>query len=120
MHPEEIDDEGLGVDQGEIAGALLIDVRRSAAFAQSRQMLPGAIWRDPEMIADWSQDLDAGQEVVVYCVHGHEVSRNAARYLGAQGRKVGAQGRKARFLRGGFELWKNAGLPLADKPGVEP
>ena len=113
MHPEEIDDEGLGVDQGEIAGALLIDVRRSAAFAQSRQVLPGASWRDPEMIADWSQDLDAGQEVVAYCVHGHEVSRNAARYLGAQGRK-------ARFLRGGFESWKNAGLPLAHKPGVEP
>ena len=108
MHPDESDDEGLGVGQEEVAGALLIDVRRSAAFAQSRQILPGATWRDPELIADWSTGLPAERDFVVYCVHGHEVSRNAARYLRAQGRN-------ARFLRGGFEAWKNAGLLLADK-----
>jgi Fe-Mn family superoxide dismutase len=48
--------------------------------------------------------------VVVYCVHGHEVSRSTAMQLRAAGLR-------ARFLRGGIEGWQAAGLPLVDKPG---
>ncbi len=111
MSHEEDDTEALGAEQGEIEGAVLIDVRRPPAFALAQQMLPGALWRDPQAVTDWAAKLDVSRAVVVYCVHGHEVSRSAARQLCALGLP-------ARFLRGGFEAWKDAGLPLMDKPGA--
>jgi len=111
MSHEFDDTEALGADQGDIAGAVLIDVRRPPAFAQTQHLLPGAVWHDPQAVTDWAAQLDGSGAVVVYCVHGHEVSRNAARQLCALGLQ-------ARFLRGGFEAWKDAGLPLVDKPGA--
>lgn len=109
MHSHDEDTEGLGVEPAGIGGALVIDVRRAAAFAQSRHTLPGALRGDPDAIADWSCTLEAGRDIVVYCVHGHEVSRNAARVLCASGFH-------ARFLRGGITAWEAAGLPLVEKP----
>jgi hypothetical protein len=47
--------------------------------------------------------------VVVYCVHGHAVSQEAAAALAATGRK-------ARYLDGGIEHWKEGGLALRAKP----
>ena len=108
MPYEEDDTEALGAEQGDISGAVLIDVRRPPAFALAQHMLPGAAWHDPQAVSDWAPGLDAARPVVVYCVHGHEVSRNAARQLCALGLQ-------ARFLRGGFEAWKEARLPLVDK-----
>ncbi len=101
-------DAAFGVDPELLAGAVLIDVRRVAAFGQSRHLLPTAVWRDPANVAQWADALDARQDVVVYCVHGHEVSRGCAMYLRSRGLR-------ARFLRGGFEAWRSAGLPLVDK-----
>lgn len=108
MSHKDDDTEALGAGHGDFAGALLIDVRRQTAFAQATHMLPGAVWHDPQAVTDWAAGLDAARAVVVYCVHGHEVSRNAARQLCALGLH-------ARFLRGGFEGWKDAGLPLVEK-----
>jgi Fe-Mn family superoxide dismutase len=49
--------------------------------------------------------------VVVYCVHGHEVSRATAL-------RLRAAGLDARFLRGGIAAWEAAGLPLQPRtPG---
>src|SRR5205814_10684183 len=49
-------------------------------------------------------------EAVVYCVHGHEVSQNAARALAQSGIP-------ARYLEGGIEEgWKAKGAPLDRKP----
>jgi rhodanese-related sulfurtransferase len=63
----------------------LIDVRRQPAFAADPQVIPRAIRRAPETIADWARDLEPWRAVVVYCVHGHEVSQNAAAFLRAAG-----------------------------------
>ena len=46
--------------------------------------------------------------MVVYCVYGHEVGRSTAM-------RLRAAGLKARYLEGGINGWKAAGLPLADK-----
>jgi Fe-Mn family superoxide dismutase len=100
------DAEALGVAPGE---ALLLDVRRAGVFEQARTMIPGARWRDPAAVASWGAELPAGQYVVVYCVHGHEVSRATAVRL----RAAGVQ---ARYLRGGIEAWQARGGALADKP----
>jgi rhodanese-related sulfurtransferase len=60
---------------------VLIDVRRQPAFDADPNVIPRAIRRAPEAIADWTRDLEPWRAVVVYCVHGHEVSQNAAAHL---------------------------------------
>jgi rhodanese-related sulfurtransferase len=88
---------------------LVIDVRREPAFRAAPAMIPGALRRDPEAIAGWAPELPAASGVTVYCVHGHEVSQNAAAEL----RRLG---RRARFLEGGFAGWTEAGGPVQRKP----
>jgi rhodanese-related sulfurtransferase len=83
---------------------LVIDVRRQPAFLGAPDMVRGALRRDPGKVDLWKDTLPAGREVVVYCVHGHEVSQNAAKALGA------------RFLEGGIEAWRTAGGELSRKP----
>ncbi len=100
--------EPYGADQAEVAGAQVFDVRRAGVFELASQMLPGANWRDPAQVGAWSRTLDPGREIVVYCVYGHEVGRSTAM-------RLRAQGLKARFLRGGFDAWQSAGLPLVNK-----
>ena len=82
---------------------LVIDVRRNARFRESPYFLKGALRRDPDRLHDWRQSLPEGPKVV-YCVHGNEVSQNAAKALGA------------RFLEGGIEAWRESGGELARKP----
>ena len=48
----------------------LLDVRRKADYEAAPQKLPGARWYDPEQIAQWSHELEAGKTAVVYCVKG--------------------------------------------------
>ena len=90
---------------------LVIDVRRAPAFAADPCMIPGAIRRTPEDVADWTPQLAAiaaGKAVVVYCVHGHEVSQNTAAHL----RTAGID---ATHLEGGVEDWKTTGAPTLRK-----
>jgi superoxide dismutase, Fe-Mn family len=101
--------EGLGAGLDEIGQAQVLDLRRAGVFEQAGTMIPGARWCNPAGIESWCGELPAGRDLVVYCVHGHEVSRAAAM-------RLRAMGLKARFLRGGIEGWRSAGRPLADKP----
>ena len=87
---------------------LVIDVRRRERFLDSPYLIKGALRRDPERVQEWKQTLPRASEVVVYCVHGHEVSQNAAKALGA------------RYLEGGIEHWKEDGGELAAKPAKAP
>jgi len=83
---------------------LVIDVRRKERFFESAYVLKGSLRRDPERVADWKHTLPRAASVVVYCVHGHEVSQNVAKALGA------------RYLEGGIEAWREAGGDLLEKP----
>ena len=53
---------------------LVIDVRRNARFLESPYFIKGALRRDPERLEEWKRALP-NADIVVYCVHGHEVSR---------------------------------------------
>ncbi len=86
----------------------VIDVRRRGAYQSATDSLPGATWRDPEKVAQWSGALPPGKPVLVYCVYGHEVGQSTAAILHGKGID-------ARFLVGGFHDWKAAGLPLQSK-----
>ncbi|HVJ10915.1 MAG TPA: chromate resistance protein ChrB domain-containing protein [Burkholderiales bacterium] len=89
---------------------IVIDVRRQPAFMASGEMVSGALRRDPEKVGNWAKTLPAASSVVVYCVHGHEVSQKAAAAL----RELGLN---ASYLEGGIEEgWKALGAPLDRKP----
>jgi rhodanese-related sulfurtransferase len=89
---------------------LLIDVRRPPAFRTGPDMAAGALRRDPGAVAAWAKTLPRAASVVAYCVHGHEVSQNAAKAL----RDFGIA---ARYLEGGLEEgWRAAGGELMAKP----
>ena len=88
---------------------IVIDVRREPAFLKAPDMLSGALRRDPAGVDAWADELPSAASVVVYCVHGHEVSQNAASVLSGRGFQ-------ARFVEGGLEAWRTAGGELMRKP----
>jgi len=90
--------------------SLIIDVRRRPVFQAATQMIQGALWRDPERVADWAGELPRAGRVAVYGVHGEEVSRSVATAL--LERRI-----SARYLQGGIEGWKAGGGALDAKPG---
>ncbi|HVF63331.1 MAG TPA: chromate resistance protein ChrB domain-containing protein [Casimicrobiaceae bacterium] len=85
----------------------LVDVRRRAAFERDPVRIPMALRREPETVASWAAELEPWRPVVVYCVHGHEVSQNAATALRERGFD-------ARFLDGGVTQWRDDGLAVED------
>ena len=92
------------------APPLVIDVRRAPAYRSATQMIDGALRRDPATVAQWLPTLPRSRDVVVYCVHGHEVSQNAAKALRDAGHN-------AHFLDGGIEEgWIGSGGATAHKP----
>ena len=83
---------------------LVIDVRRPERFRESPFMLKGALRRDPAQVEAWRKTLPAAASIVVYCVHGHEVSQGVAKAL------------NAKYLEGGIEAWRASGGELFAKP----
>jgi rhodanese-related sulfurtransferase len=88
---------------------LVIDVRKGPAFLGAPDLIRGALRRDPLRLADWAKALPPASSVVLYCVHGHEVSQGAASALAAAGIR-------ARYLEGGIEHWRQSGGKFAPKP----
>lgn len=88
----------------------LVDVRRDAVFKTAPTRIAGAVWHDHMEAAQ----LPLGRDIIVYCVHGHNVSEIAAAKL----RQAGAE---VRILEGGIAAFEAAGGPLvkmrADLPG---
>jgi rhodanese-related sulfurtransferase len=76
----------------------LLDVRRKADFEKSPATLEGAVWHDPENVAEWGKTLPKDQDLVVYCVKGGSVSQSIADALQENHPEV-------RFLEGGILGW---------------
>jgi rhodanese-related sulfurtransferase len=93
---------------GSTAAPLIVDVRKHQAFTDSEYMLAGALRRDPMQLTQWAPDLPAAQSVVVYCVHGHEVSQDTASALSHLGVN-------ASYLEGGIEAWRAQQYPMLTK-----
>jgi rhodanese-related sulfurtransferase len=100
--------QGLYARLGTAAAPVLVDVRRAEAFCADQAMIIGAIHRPPESVSDWLADLPKNREVVVYCVHGHDVSQGVAKILQNAGIK-------AAYLEGGVADWKERQLPTRRK-----
>ena len=87
---------------------LIFDVRREADFKASNEIIPGALWKNPERVDAWIGAAPLTMELIVYCVRGGTLSNTVVDRL----RAVGA---KARFIEGGLEAYKAAGGRLARK-----
>jgi len=83
-------------------GVTLLDVRRKADFEAEPRSIPGAIWRDPEKIDEWSGHLPEKACTVIYCALGGSVSQNVSRQLRAKGVDVA-------YLHGGLKAWTDRG-----------
>ena len=88
---------------------LVIDVRREPVYRDAPDMIAGALRRDPASAASWRDEWPAASRIAVYCVHGHDVSQDAAKAL--RGR-----GLTAHFVEGGLEAWRRTGGDLVGKP----
>lgn len=88
--------------------ALIFDIRREADFAASSEIIPGALWKNPEKIDIWVGALPRTLDVVVYCVRGGGVSNSVVD-------RLHAEGIKARYIEGGIEAYKAAGGEVAAK-----
>jgi rhodanese-related sulfurtransferase len=88
--------------------ALVFDVRREADYAASSELIPGALWKNPQKIDAWIGALPLTQEVVIYCVRGGEISNTVVD-------RLQAAGVKARYIEGGLEAYKAAGGKLIAK-----
>lgn len=82
----------------------LVDVRKEPARLESGLTIPGAQRRTHDTVLEWWRQF-TGKSVVLFCVHGHEVSRDACEALAQNGVD-------ARYIEGGFEAWRRAGLAV--------
>jgi len=87
---------------------LVVDVRKAPAYDADSRLIAGAIRLSPDDVPGAVSALPLDRAIVVYCVHGHEVSQNAARVLRAAGLD-------AAYLEGGIAHWLEAGLPTMPK-----
>jgi superoxide dismutase, Fe-Mn family len=92
--------------------AQVLDVRKPEHRAQTQDTLAGSVWRDPAQVDEWCGTLDGTRPVLVCCVHGLDIGRSTAMALRARGFD-------ARYLIGGIESWRSAGLPMQpqENPG---
>lgn len=82
----------------------VLDVCLAEDLAKRTDMLPGALMRAPEKIAQWAAELPIDKPIVVYCVYGFQVSGDAAAELRRRGLD-------ARTLGGGIAAWHAIGAP---------
>lgn len=83
---------------------IIIDVREADALAADARLIPTAITMPYETAGTWARAY-AGRSVAVSCQRGKKLAEGAAAWL----RHYGAD---AEVVEGGFEGWRDAGLPL--------
>jgi rhodanese-related sulfurtransferase len=82
----------------------LIDVRTQEDYDADPRLIPGTVRREFSSVASWARAY-AGTSVVVSCQRGLKLSQGVAAWLRHEGIP-------AESLEGGFEAWRDAGLPL--------
>ena len=88
---------------GSAQAPLVLDVRRDKAFDESGVLITAALRPGADVVA-FAKQHAAGRPVVAYCVHGHEVSQEAANALSRAGHV-------ASYLEGGIAAWIEEKLP---------
>ncbi len=98
----------VAAEQGNIP-PFIVDLRHPLDYLPDPRVLPGALRISPKEIAAHAEDLPRDRDVILYCTcPSEETSAKVAQQL----LKLGVH--RVRPLRGGFELWRDSGLPLED------
>lgn len=87
-------------------GVTLLDIRRKTDHEAAPGMIPGAVWRDPEQIAQWADEVAKESRTVIYCARGGSVSQSVSNTLQKKGLAVA-------YLDGGLKAWTDQGETLA-------
>jgi Fe-Mn family superoxide dismutase len=90
----------------------VIDARPRFHFSRSSDMMDGAIYRDPDGVHEWANELSAEGPIVVYCAYGFNVGCAVAGVLRERGFD-------ARFLQGGLSAWFGAGGARMLRPATQ-
>lgn len=89
---------------------VIIDVRESEALAADARLIPTSLHLPYEAAESWATNY-RGRAVAVSCQRGKKLAEGAAAWL----RHHGAE---AEVVEGGFEAWRDAGLPLVPVSAV--
>lgn len=87
---------------------LVFDVRRETDYLASNEIIPGALWKNPDKIDAWVGAVPRTLDVVIYCVRGGALSNTVVD-------RLHAAGVKARYIEGGLEAYKAGGGKIARK-----
>jgi Fe-Mn family superoxide dismutase len=87
----------------------VLDARPKHYFSRNDEMMSGAVWRDPDLVDEWSRDLARDAPVVVYCAYGYAVGCGVTTALRERGFD-------AKYIRGGLSAWYASGGERALKP----
>jgi superoxide dismutase, Fe-Mn family len=82
-----------------------IDARPRHYVSRTRDIIEGAVWRDPERVQEWAGELSKSDPVVVFCVYGFHVGCRTAIAL----RDAGFD---AKYMKGGHAAWRAIGGPV--------
>lgn len=77
----------------------IIDARPRHYTTKAQDIMEGAVWRDPERVDEWIDELSKTEPVVTFCVYGFHIGCETAITL----RKAGFD---ARYIAGGHYAWK--------------
>jgi rhodanese-related sulfurtransferase len=97
---------------GTPSAPVIIDVRTQEDFEADPRLIPGALKRSHQNVADWGK-VFAGKSVIAVCHHGAKLSEGTAAWL----RQLGAE---AVALEGGFAEWETGKLPLVPIAKIPP
>ncbi len=87
---------------GTARAPMLLDTCRAKAFCAGDRVIAGAKWRNLRTLDDWITEIPQGRDVVVNCVHGHQMSQSAVS-------RLRQKGVNARVLQGGIAAYTEAG-----------
>ena len=104
LDPEELKEM---MDSGK--DLFIVDLRHPLDYLPDPRTLPGAIRVLPDEIMKRSKEIPRDKDVVLYCTCPSEQTSGR---VALQMRKAGIY--RVRPLRGGFEGWRDRGLPLVD------
>lgn len=82
---------------------MVVASTRCLKFEEEGRAIAGSVWRDHMQTEIWGADLARlGKPIIVYCLHGHNVSQLAVA-------RLRSQGIDARYLEGGIDAYEEAG-----------
>jgi rhodanese-related sulfurtransferase len=97
---------------GTPAASAIVDVQTDQDFAADPRLLPGAVRRPYERVAEWASEF-RGRSVVVVCQKGQKLSHGVAAWLRQEAVP-------AESLEGGASAWAEAGLPMVPEAKLPP